>query len=263
MPLCRHHRAGVSWQCQSAGFNAIAYPLLNLVAPLETLLDELFDGKRPPLYYDVAQWTRASRRFRTFVETYRVKIRSKISRIRNTDEMADLRAELQTAAILLQEPHFVVEYEKHAARKERGADLTILWKTHTPANIEVRRVRSADLDLADADARLVKLIHILADKIGQTAPSVINLLWIVTEEPISQEDIARAMQWLRSTAEQKADAFFVRRGYRGAADFLKRYQQLTAIAVRLPAESILWQNPIARHKLPAPLVAAFQRLQNP
>jgi len=230
------------------------------VAPLETLLDELFDGKRPPLYHEVAQWTRTSRRFRAFAETYRVKIRAKIGRIRTAEEMADLRAELQTAAILAQEPQFALEYEKYAAHKQRGADFTATWKTHTPVNIEVRRVRSADLDLTDADARLVKLVHILADKIGQTSPSVINLLWLVTEEQIAQEDIARAMQWLRSTAEQKVDAFFMRRDYRNAADFLKRYQQLTAIAVRLPAEPFLWQNPIARHKLPAPLTTILLRL---
>ena len=230
------------------------------MAPLETLIDELFDGKRPPLYYEVAQWVRDDRRFRAFVENYRVKIRAKISRIRNAEELADLRAELQTAANLLQEPHFSLEYEKYAARKERGADFTATWKTHTPVNVEVRRVRSADLDLADAEARHVKMVHILADKIGQTTPSVINLLWFVTEEPLAQEDIARAMQWLRSTAEQKNDEFFVRRGYRSAADFLKCYQQLTAIVVRLAAESFLWQNPIARHKLPAPLTTLLQRL---
>jgi hypothetical protein len=56
------------------------------------------------------------------------------------------------------------------------------------------------------------------------------------------------------------DEFFVRRGYRNANEFLKRYQQLSAIAVRLPEAPFLWQNPIARHKLPAPLVTLLQRL---
>lgn len=230
------------------------------MASLETLLNELFDGKRPPFYYDMSRWTRDSRRFRSFTEEHRVKIRAKIGRLRTTEEMADLRAELETAATLLRHEQFSLEYEKYVALRQRGADFTVIWKTHTPINIEVRRLRSADLDLTDVEACTVKLIHILADKIGQTTPGSVNLLWVASEEVVSEEEISRAMGFLRTTGEQKADDFFVRRNYRNASDFLRRYQQLSAIAVRLPTGSFLWLNPIARHKVPPPLVNIFRRL---
>lgn len=225
--------------------------------PIDALLDELFAGKRPPLYHEVAEWVRTSRRFRAFTYEYRSKIRAKISRVRGAEEMDDLRAELQTAVILCQQAQFTVAYERYAASKQRGADFTITWRTHTPVNIEVRRMRGTDVTQTDEDARATKLVYMLLDKIGQTAPGMINLLWLMSEEPIAQEEIARVMQALRNAAEQKAEPLFVRGGYQSAVEFLRRYQQLSGIAVHMPDGAYLWQNPLARHKLPPALATAL------
>ena len=53
--------------------------------------------------------------------------------------LKDLRAELETAVLLLRDERFTLEYEKYVATKQRGQDFTVTFKTHTPFNVEVRR----------------------------------------------------------------------------------------------------------------------------
>ncbi len=123
------------------------------MADLDDLLDYIFDGKQPALYPEFEGWVRGSRRFRAFATSYRGKIRAKLKNVRDEGGMKDLRAELETAALLLREERFTLEYEKYAASKQRGPDFTVTFKTHTPFNVEVRRIRSVELDDGDAEAR--------------------------------------------------------------------------------------------------------------
>src|SRR5947207_9376737 len=106
--------------------------------------------------------------------------------------MKDLRAELETAALLLRDERFTLEYEKYAASRQRGPDFTVTFKTHTPFNVEVRRIRSVELDDGNNEAPTGKLMAVLCDKVGQMPPSIINLLWLVAEREISQADLTRA-----------------------------------------------------------------------
>jgi len=46
--------------------------------PLDDLLDDLFDGKKPAFYFEFAGWLRGSRRFKAFALTYRGEIRTKL-----------------------------------------------------------------------------------------------------------------------------------------------------------------------------------------
>lgn len=68
---------------------------------------------------------RDSRRFRAFAHTYRDKIRAKLRNAGDDRGELDLAAELETAALLLREARFAVEYETYAAAKQRGPDLAI------------------------------------------------------------------------------------------------------------------------------------------
>ena len=70
---------------------------------LDELLDEIFDGKKPDLYPEFEGWVRGSRRFKAFAISYRAKIRTKLKNVRDDGGMKDLRAELETAALLLTE----------------------------------------------------------------------------------------------------------------------------------------------------------------
>jgi hypothetical protein len=227
---------------------------------LDDLIDDIFDGKKPALYPEFEGWVRDSRRFRAFATSYRSKIRSKLKSVRDEAGMNDLRAELETAALLLREERFTLEYEKYAASKQRGPDFTVTFKTHIPFNVEVRRIRSVELDDEDSEARIGKLMAVLCDKVGQMPPSILNLLWLMAEREISEADLTRAVTSLRQLAEHKAEDFFTRRGFESAADFLKHYRQLSGIVLRQSGENVLWLNSLAQHKAPPEIVTAIRRL---
>ncbi len=231
------------------------------MSTLDDLLNYIFDSKKPALYPEFEGWVRESRRFKAFATSYRAKIRAKLKNVQNESGMKDVRAELQTAALLLREERFTLEYEKYAASKQRGPDFTVTFKTHTAFNVEVRRIRSVELDDGDSEARLAKLMAVLCDKVGQMPPHIVNLLWLIAEREISEADLTRAVTTLRQLAELKAEDFFARRGFESAADFLKRYRQLSGIILRQSGENVVWLNSLARHKAPPEIVTAIQRLE--
>ncbi len=230
------------------------------MATLDDLLDDIFDGKKPALYPEFEGWVRESRRFKAFAISYRGKIRAKLKNVRDEDRMKDLRAELETAALLLREERFTLEYEKYIAAKQRGPDFTVTFKTHTPFNVEVRRIGSLEADDGDLEARIGKLMAVQCDKVGQMPPSIVNLLWLVAEREISESDLTRAAMTLRQLAERKTEDFFTRRGFESATDFLKHYRQLSGIVLHQSSENVIWLNSLTRHKASPEIVTAIQRL---
>ncbi len=223
----------------------------------DDLLAHIFGDRRPAFYPPFAAEVRESRRFRAFAHTYRDKIRAKLKNAGDDHGLLDLAAELETAALLLREARFAVEYETYAAAKQRGPDFTVIYKTHTPFNVEVRRLRRIEPEPDDPDARAARLMAVLADKVGQMPPSIVNFLWLVNESPLTEADLAGAAA--ASAAERKDDAFFARRGFAGAADFLRQFQRLSGIVSRGSPAASLWLNPAARHKPPAAIAAALHR----
>ncbi|MFN8563951.1 MAG: hypothetical protein U0703_20565 [Anaerolineae bacterium] len=228
--------------------------------PLDDLIDDIFDGRQPALYAEFAGWARASRRFKAFATTYRGKIRAKLRNARDEAGLLDLRAELEAAALLLRDERFALEYEKHAASGGRSPDFTVTFRTNTPFNVEVRRVRSAELSDADAESRSGKLMAVLCDKVGQMPPGVVNLLWLTADGALDEADLSRAAVTLRQLAEGKAQDFFARRGFASAADFLKQYRQLSGVVLHQPGANVVWLNSLARHKAPPEIVTAIRRL---
>jgi hypothetical protein len=232
------------------------------MAELDDLLDSIFSGTDRALYRDFEGWVRGSRRFRAFASSYRTKIHAKLKNARGEEGREDLRAELRTAVLLLSDERFTVEYEKYAATKQRGPDFTVTFRTHTPFNVEVRRLRISDLDQWRASALITKLAAVVCDKVAQTQPSMVNLLWLVSGWEIPEADLATATALVRQLAERKADAFFARFGYPSATEFLKAYQRLSGIVTRQSASSVVWRNPLARNKLPPELKTAIERLDS-
>lgn len=230
------------------------------MAALDDLLDAIFDGATPALRAEFAGWLRESRRFRDFAARNRTKLRAKVRGVRDEGGMADLRAELEAAALLLRDERFTLEYEKYAASGQRGPDFTVTFKTHTLFNVEVRRIRGIELSGEDPDARLLKLTAVFSDKVGQMPPGIVNLLWLVAEGEIAEQDVDRAAGSLRGLAERKIDEFFTRRGFASAADFLRQYQRLSGIVWQPAGGTTVWLNPIARHKTPEGIAGALRRL---
>lgn len=229
---------------------------------VDELLDAIFAHKHPSLYPDFERWVRSSRRFRAFAVTYQTKIRSKIKRVQDEGGMQDLRAELETAASLLRDGRFTLEYEKYAASKERGPDFTVTFKTHTPFNVEVRRIRRVEWDELDANARAFKLVTVLCEKLGQMPPSIVNLLWLTSDRAITLDDLHRAITTLRQLADRPDTEFLTRRGFQNTADFYKQFQRLSGIVLHQRNENIFWQNRLAKHRVLPEIVGAVQKLGN-
>lgn len=227
---------------------------------VDELLDSIFDGKHPALYAEFEGWVRGSRRFKAFAAGYQTKIRNKLKNVRDEGGMQDVRAELDTAVRLLRDERFTLAYEKYAASKTRGPDFTVTFKTHTPFNVEVRRIRNLELDDADTELHTGKLMAVLLAKVGQMPPGMVNVLWLIAEREISQADLSRAVNTLRSLAEHKAEDLFTRRGFESAADFIKYYRRLSGIVLQQLGKNVLWLNPLARHPVPPEIVTVLQRI---
>ena len=228
------------------------------MSAIDDLLHEIFDSRQTPLAREFEGWLRGSRRYQAFAAAYRAKIRAKLRNAHPDGGLADVRAELETAALLLGEEQFAVAYETYAARKQRGPDFTVTFRTHTPFNVEVRRVRGGEEE--DDEARAARLAAVLLDKVGQMPPGIANLLWLIVDEEIAAEDVDSAAVGLVRAAERKEEEFFTRRGFDSAADFLRQYARLSAVALRRPSEIALSLNPLARHKLPPAIAAAIERI---
>ena len=228
---------------------------------LDELFDNIFDGKTSAFSSEFESWVRGSRRFKAFAIRYRAKIRTKLRNIRDDGGLNDLRAELETALLLLRDDRFTLEYETYAASKQRGPDFTVTFRTHTPFNVEVRRLRRVEWDDGDSEIRQGKLMAVLCDKVGQMPPSIVNLLWLMAEREMSEDDLTSAVITLRQLAERKAEDVFTRRGFESAVDFLKHYRQLSGIVLRQSDRTHLWLNSLARHKIPPDIVTAIQRLE--
>lgn len=232
------------------------------MAKIPDLIDAIFEGQYSDLAAEFEQWVRTSRRHVAFAEAYDTKIRAKLRSLRDEDGLLDVRAELLTAAMLLTEKGFSVEYEANNARGQRWPDFTVTYKTHTQFNVEVRRMRSQETDV-DAEKRIGKLMAVLCDKVGQMPPSIINLLWLHSDDAVDKADLEQVALTLRQHAESKDDAFFVQRRFKGATDFLKQYQQLSGIVLQQADGRVVWLNPLARHTALPGIVNAILRLGMP
>lgn len=224
------------------------------------LLTYLFEHKHPARVSEFEAWLITSRRFKQFALDNRDKIRAKIRNARDDSVMQDLRAELEAAVLLLRAEKFTIEYEKYVAAKQRGPDYTVTWKTHTPFNVEVRRIRSVEGEQENAEAQVTKLMSVLCEKIGQLPPGIINLLWLTSEREIALPELQRALQMLQQFAEQRDQEFFTRRGFHSIAEFNKQFQRLSGILLHDANNNALWQNVNARHPLPREITTTLERL---
>lgn len=219
------------------------------------VIEALFENERHALYPTISSWVIGDRRFRTFAERYHGKIRRKL-RNAATDAaaLADLQFELEIGRWLVQDARFEVEYEAYEAR-QGGTDYTVAYRVNTRFNVEVRRIRARET----GDERVRKLIETLVDKSRQMPPASINLL-VMTDGAAAGDDLAAAGTALRGMAERKVEPFFEARGYRSAADFLRQYRQMSAVAFLAGEHSLLWSNSLAKFPLPKDLALTLGRL---
>ncbi len=219
------------------------------MSTIDTLLSEIFATRKPRFYAEFASWLRGSRRFREFAHTYRNKIRAKLTNAKHPSSLEDLYAELQAAAILCSEQRFVVEYEHYAAAKQRGPDFTVLFKSHTLFNVEVRRVQSESNYLE----------QVLAEKAKQLPAGILNVLWLAIDGELAEDRVQQALSQLIQHAQHKDESYFASLGHENAGSFLKQFQRMSAVLV-LGTSTLLLTNPVARHVAPNDLLSALRRL---
>lgn len=218
------------------------------------VIEALFENKRHALYPTVSAWVIGDRRYRAFAERYHGKIRRKLRSAPDAAALADLQFELEIGRCLVQEARFEVEYEAYEAR-QGGPDYSVAFRVNTRFNVEVRRIRARET----GDERVRKLVETLTDKAKQMPPSVSNVL-VMSDGSAPGDDLAAAGTLLRGLAERKVEAYFEARGYNSAADFLKQYRQMSAVAFLAGEQSLLWHNPLAKYPLPKDLALVLTRL---
>ncbi len=201
-----------------------------------------------------AVWADVSPRFRSFLAEHDSKIAKKLRNADGEEGRRDLLLELYTAHWLLLDRRFTLEYEKYTADKIRGPDFSLVFKTHTRFNVEVKRLRAAGA------GDFGRWAYVVCDKLGQMPPSVINVLLMGIDDATTPDaDAPRRMARLQMLADCKDDKFFVQRGLRGAKDYLRQIQRLSAVVLIAGWEQMegglpsVWVNRQAKHPVPPDL----------
>lgn len=226
----------------------------------DELITYLFDGAPHLLLEPLAGWLSSSRRFAAFVTDVRTKIRKKLRTTQDREGLLDLRLELETAFLLLQERSLGVAYEPGLPTRARGPDFAVTFTTSLTFMLEVTRVRgSARIPL------VARLADVVPAKLGQLRPRHGNVVLIGVEaRELTPSDLHAAMLGIQRRAEQNDVALVQRQGYRDPADFFRHYRHLTEVLVRgveLDESGPLaaWVNPQARVPLPRRVRTALHR----
>lgn len=237
------------------------------------LIDELhaylFDGKPHLLAEPVGTWLASSRRFAAFATEFREKIRKKLRVTRDEETLYDLRLELETAYLLLQERRLSVVYEPQQTREVRGPDFAVTFTTSLTFMVEVTRLRVAPSPETSATlpGELERLADAVCSKLGQFLPQRNNVLIVgVNALSIQQDDLHALMLRVQQRAERNDTTFWQRYGFLDRADFFRHYQRLNEILIRetqLRANepAVVWINPQAKDPLPSKVRTALHRSQ--
>src|SRR6185295_5507867 len=147
----------------------------------------------------------------------------------------DLRLELETAYLLLQERTLNLSYEPEQSKQVRSPDFAVTFTTSLTFMVEVTRLRAAP----SSDNALTlplegeRLADAICSKLGQFLPKRSNVLIVGMDIPrITQSDLQAVMLRIQQRAERNDSAFWQRYGFRDRADFFHHYQRLSEVLVR-------------------------------
>ena len=172
----------------------------------------------------------------------------------------DLRLELETAYLLLQERSLSVVYEPELSKRIRSPDFAVNFTTSLTFMLEVTRVQADPKNTLDA-----QLADTISAKLGQLLPQHSNTLLVGVEVmDLTSSDIRAAMLGLQQRAERNDSTFLQRHGFRDRSDFFRQYQRLSEILVRGPQlevtrSIVTWINPQAKYPLPGKVRTALYR----
>lgn len=232
---------------------------------IDEILTYLFDGQPHILSTPMADWLGSSRRFTAFVTTFRDKIRKKLRVTQDQETLYDLRLELETAYLLLQERSLSLAYEPEQSRQVRSPDFAVTYTTSLTFMVEVTRLRAVPLSENNITVEGERLADAICSKLGQLLPQRSNIL-IVGADTLrpTQNELQSVLLRIQQRAERNDSAFWQRYGFRERADFFRCYQRLSEVLVRgsqfLPdGSTVVAVNPQAKHPLPGKVRTALYR----
>ena len=224
---------------------------------MDQLAGYLLDGARPdPVAQELTGWLADSARFRAFAEAHRDKIRKKLRTAADGEALRDVRAELQAAHLLLDDPRIELAFEAYGSGKS-GPDLSLTYRGMRSLNLEVTRLHGVP-DEIDVGVPLLT-------KLRQLPPSVPNVVLIaIGGSTAAALHVDEATKALRSRADAKDEPFFTRRGFDGTRGFYDRYLRLGGVlswceGADGDARAVLWTNRSARITLPERDIRAVLR----
>ena len=235
---------------------------------VDELLTYLFDGQPHLLAEPMEDWLSSSRRFAAFADSFREKIRKKLRVTRDPETLYDLRLELETAYLLLQERSLSLVYEPELAARGRSPDFAVTYTTSLAFMVEVTRLRTAPSveGSLTPPSELERLADAICSKLGQLLPQRSNVLIAGVEVlHLTSSDLQTVMLRIQQRAEQNNAGFCQRYGFRDRADFFRHYQRLSEILVRTSQSStsqlVVWINPQAKQPLPSRVRTALHHSQ--
>ncbi len=236
----------------------------------------LFDGQPHPLALPMETWLISSRRFAAFVGDFHNKIRKKIRTTQDQETLSDLRFELETAYLLLQERPLSLVYEPQHCGQPRCPDFAVTFTTSLTFMVEVTRIRSIQTRISpqpETEPQTVSMEVLLADtiadtlceKLGQLLRQHSNVFVVGTDDPVpTLSELNAAMLRVQQRVERNDLTFWGRHRFRDRADFFRHYYRLSEVLVRRsqsgPEDAALeWINPQAKHPLPSKVRTALLR----
>ena len=212
------------------------------------LTSALVDGDQAhPLAEELTAWLVGSRRFRSFVESHRDKIRKKLRGAADADARRDVRAELRIAQLLIADRRIGVAFEAYGSTSG-GPDFTVTVRGERAFNLEVTRLRGTPGPAALGATVLTKL--------RQLPPSTPNAVLVAIEGRRADAlDVRTAIRALRARADAKDEAFFISRGFDGSRGFYQRFLRLGAVLTWCEGgagedRAVSWANVSARIAIP-------------
>lgn len=242
---------------------------------MDELLNYIFDTRPHSLTPSLTTWLAASRRFTAFVTTNRDKIRKKLRVAQDQETILDVRLELETAYLLLQERSLNLVYEPQPSGQSRRPDFAVTFTTSLTFMVEVTRQRTAlpgtPDEVAEGAAYILgeRLADTVCSKLGQLLPQRSNVLLIEVEAlALMPDDLRTALLRLQQRVERNDAALLQKYRFRDRADFFNQYQRLSEILVRgaqlQAGEPVLaWVNPQAKRPLPGKVRTPLYRSHTP
>jgi hypothetical protein len=227
---------------------------------IDDLITYLFDGRDHALTTEMKSWLATSRRFTTFVTTFRDKIRKKLRVRQDQASLLDLRLELETAYLLLQEKSLSVVYEPQLGGV-RAPDFVVSFTTSLTFTVEVTRMQVQATSSSSIGDQLADTI---CSKLGQLLHQQSNVIIVGADIPnLTQNDLQATMLRIQQRAERNDSTFWGRYGFRDRSDFMRHYQRLSEVLVRgsnLQDQALVaWINSQAKNPLPGKVRTALYR----